>query len=590
MQYSGGGDRISHESIMAKMAKIKLELFDVTGLNIVSNSFNLRRDIHVFVDYVSERSVKRSHRSNNLSKTDATRLAKLMSDPQALEDIKADDYFSNTWVDYVDSVVLQLGFVNYDTTGQYIGYSSSTPSFRDNYIRVEEKAYNEFMALSLQKQENYLLDKLNNDYDYSDNEFFQKTPLTLLDSFDDTGCAVGILPSLDFSAIRRFMFKLLKDCQCDVWYSTASLVQYLKCHHPFFLIPKKPKAKRLLNEGRYGNFSEHTGDRWRNRYYVSDKDKDAFERVEGRYVERFLEGIPLSLGYVDVAYTDKTFLKAGKKLFPMLNKLKAFRLKSQFLRVIKAEVAEPKVTVQPNFEIHVESDFYPAQTMSVLTPLVNVVSEDSSSILLKLEKKMVAKQLVVDENLDVVNLLKQLSHKALPQNVVTELEEWAGHSEMFVLYDGLGLFEGDAKLSAIDKFAVEQIAPNLRIVKTPSQLYEQLEQAELVPLKVRHENDALHTLPKTAKTVFPKDTAAKKAPPKAKRKPVILTKQVMVTIHFPDNALLEIFRKDLLEVGCPVEVDSTRQTMTFPQAYDKQIKDIIKRVSKEYHIQLKNLE
>jgi hypothetical protein len=162
---------------------------------------------------------------------------------------------------------------------------------------------------------------------------------------------------------------------------------------------------------------------------------------------------------------------------------------------------------------------------------------------------------------------------------------------MFILYDGFGLLEGEAKLAVAKKLMVEQIAPNLHIVKNPSELFVQLEQAELAPLQVHHKNDALCPLPKMAKTVFPKKTAvAKKQSQAKKRKQVTLTKQVMVTIHFPDKELLEIFRKDLLEARCPLEVVLTKQSIIFPQAYEKHVKDTIKRINKEYQIQLKNME
>jgi len=105
--------------------------------------------------------------------------------------------------------------------------------------------------------------------------------------------------------------------------------------------------------------------------------------------------------------------KKGRELFPALSQLKAFRLKPNFFRVMNGKVAEPKVTVQPNFEIHVESDFYPAHAMEALIPLANAVSEDTA-IILKLEKKKVASEMVADDNLDVIKLLKHLSGKNLP--------------------------------------------------------------------------------------------------------------------------------------------------------------------------------
>ncbi len=225
------------------MPKIKLDTLKVSGLEIVTNTLNLRRDLHVFIDYVRQRSIKRSYRSNNLSKTDANRLAKLMSNPQALEEIKQDDDYHGTWIDFVDKLALKLGFIDYDTKGEYMGYTSYAPSYRDNYISVVEKTYNNFLKKSLQEQENFLLDSFIKECNSSNNEFYQRTYFTLLDCFDSHGCAVGILPTLDFATARKFLLNLLKNCQSDVWYSTASLVQYIKTHRPYFLIPKIPKIK-----------------------------------------------------------------------------------------------------------------------------------------------------------------------------------------------------------------------------------------------------------------------------------------------------------------------------------------------------------
>jgi hypothetical protein len=86
------------------------------------------------------------------------------------------------------------------------------------------------------------------------------------------------------------------------------LIQYLKTAHPFFLIPKEPRYKSRWDrkEGRYGNFREGE-DRWKSNRVISEHVPDAFERVEGRYVERFLEGIPLTLGYLDVAYSNQPY-------------------------------------------------------------------------------------------------------------------------------------------------------------------------------------------------------------------------------------------------------------------------------------------
>jgi hypothetical protein len=563
------------------MATLQLTPLDVSGLTVVTNPCDLRRDIHAFITYVRDREVKRSYRDNQLSKADTNRLVKLLSDPLASEDIKQVGYSS--WLNYLDQLVLQLGFVQYDTKGQYRGYSSSEPSFPDNYIHFQKKTYREFLSASLQDQERCLLNSLIDVYSYSSNEFFETTSLSYLDAFDSLGCATGVLPFVNFAQSRRFLLELLQDCESGIWYSTTSLIQSLKTHHPFFLIPENPKRKHSSHEGRYSNFREYTGNPWGNRTVVAETDPDAFERVEGRYVERFLEGIPLSLGYVAVAYGEKS----TSDRYPSLGELKAFRLEPRFFQAIRGAIPAPKVTVQPNFEVHVESDFYPAQVLMALRPLTTPLAEDKV-IILKLEKKQVAAQLAQNEALDVMALLKQLSGRDLPQNVAIELEEWSGHSDVFTLYEGYGLLEGNPPLEVLDDFTVEQIASALRLVKSPQALFTQLEKAEQVPLLVEHGAGALRPLPKMARTVFPK--VAAKTQTKAHRQKAVIKRQVLVTLHFPEKTLLELFRKDLLALRCPVQVDQAQRTLSFPQRFERHLKAISQRLGKDYQIQLEDME
>lgn len=562
------------------MASLQLKPLDVSELEVVTNPCDLRRDIHGFVAYVRDREVKRSFRDNQLSKADTNRLVKLISDPQAQEDLQQVGY--SPWLNYVDKLALQLGFVEYDTKGQYRGYSSSEPSFANNYIQFQKKTYEEFLSASLQEQEHRLLNTLIDGYSYSNNEFFQGSPLSRLDAFNSFGCAIGVLPFVNFARSRRFLLELLQNCASGIWYSTASLVQTLKAQHPFFLIAENPKRKHSSKEGRYSNFHEHRGDPWGNRTTVAETDSDAFERVEGRYVERFLEAIPLSLGYVDLAYGEKPH----GELYPSLGELRAFRLKPRFWQAMEGTMPAPKVTVQPNFEVHVESDFYPAQVLAALQPLTSVLAEDTVFIL-KLEKKRVAAQLVRDETLDVVGLLKRLSGRGLPPNVAIELEEWTGHSEVFTLYEDFALLEGDTSLAAVDALTVERIAPNLRIVKSPQQLFTQLEEAEQVPLLVKHGRSALRSLPKMARTLFPK--VSPKTETKSRRQKAVIKRQISVTLHFPDKELLELFRKHLLDARCPVQVDQTRCTLSFPQGFEQHLKAISRRLSKDYQIQFKDM-
>ncbi len=561
---------------------MKLARIDVNDPDVFTNPCDLRKDLHVFVDYVANRDVKRSTRGNNLPKVDARRLAKLITDPNAVEQVEANA--RGTWLGYIDWLALKLGFVNYDTKGRYLGYSSREPSYPDNYIEYQEKKYNRFMALSLRDQEQLILNTLIEHYSYSENELLQTGVQGCLNTFDSWGCATRILPLLDFAKSRRLLLDILKGCESNVWYSVVSLVQYLKSEHPWFLIPEKPRYKHPSDkhDGRYGNFRE--GKRYSDDYKtISVKDPNAFEKVEGRYVERFLEGIPLTLGYLSVAY-DRS---EDEKIYPSMNKLKGFKLNQGFLRFMHKDIISPKVTVQPNFEIHVESPFYPAGILAELTPLADVVSADTVSIL-KLKKKKVAAQLARDESLDVTDLLKDISGKNLPQNVLAELEEWAGHSQVFTLYDGFALLEGDKDLVLAKGFIVENITPFLRIVHSPKVLFSKLEEQELVPMLVKHTEKSLKPLPDKARTVFAMITKAR--PERKRKKTFTLRRKISITLYFPAKSLFEKCRKALIRQRVPVEVEPSANTITYLRQHKALVASTLKALGKDYVIRIEDID
>ncbi|MCP4540919.1 MAG: hypothetical protein GY832_27605, partial [Chloroflexi bacterium] len=338
---------------------------------------------------------------------------------------------------------------------------------------------------------------------------------------------------------------------------------------------------------RYGNFHE-SKKRWGDETDIPDQAPDAFERVEGRYVERFLEGIPLTLGYLDVAYSHQPH----EGIYPSLNTLKAFRINSRLLRALDEDIPSPNVTLQPNFEIIVESEFYPASILSQLYPLSDVVSQDISTIL-KLRKEKVAAQLAEDESLDVAAMLTRLTGRELPANVARELAEWSEHSEKFTLYKGFALLEGDQDLSTrvpfIARATVEQISPAIRIIRSPEKVYARLEKAELIPLRVQHKSD-LRPLPEKARTVFATKSPVVK--PKARQESVVLMRHTTITLHFPTDKWLERFRKALLNVRCPVEVDQDNQTITFAKRYEQQVTQVIEKFKrkKEYQISIEDIQ
>ncbi|MCD6207564.1 MAG: hypothetical protein J7J06_06170 [Methanosarcinales archaeon] len=551
---------------------------DIDELSVVSNQCDLRHDLHAFVEYVRERDVKRLHRSNELNRSDQKRLAKLMSDSHPLEEVEAKGH--SDWIDYVDRLALAFRFTDYDTEGRYMGYTSSEPSFPDNYIDVDTKKYEGFIDLPLIEQEKKLLDLLVKHYLEGNNEFYKTSVLGRLSGFSTRGSATGIMPGLDFARARRFLIKVLQTCTPGVWYTAASLIRYLKEHHPFFLIPKNPKYQHegYAKEGRYGNFREQK-EKWGTETPIPEGDADAFLRVEGRFVERFLEGLPLILGYIEVAYSKTEY----KGLLPEINQLQAFRVSDTFLHVMAGEIIEPKVTVQPNFEVHVESELYPVRILAQLTKLADVVAKDRTNIL-KLRKKKVLTQLSEREDFDAIKLLENMSGQKLPQNVQIELVEWTGASEAFTLYENVVLLEGDCDLPEIGEFTIESISPTIRIVYSPDRLFAYLKQKELIPLRIKHRSSAFTLLPDGADTVFPRrDTSVPKSKLKAgarakAKKRVTIKREVRITFHFPAKELMEEFRDGLVAVRCPVAADWSKLTLSFDKRYESEVKKVSKKL------------
>ena len=561
---------------------MEIDPIDVARLEIPTRIPDLRRDIHVFVDYVRGREVKRSHRGNILGKADAKRLAKLMSDADALKEV--DEEGSSAWVNFVDDVVLKLGFVRYDTEGEYAGYTSQEPSFPDNNIEFLEKPYARFLAAKTARQETTLLELLLKDCQGGVNEFYQASVLGRLDGFSAWGSATGVMPSLDFAAVRRFLLGLLAECPTGQWLSTASLIAHLKKNHRYFLIPRKPHFKNTweAKQGRYGNFHE-SKDRWGNEIDVREGDEDSFERVEGRYIERFLEGIPFLLGYIDVAYT----LKFSKAVYPSRGCLKAFRVSQRLRQVLEGHISEPRVIVTPSFDVHVHADTYPAGVLSGLALLCEMVSEDTS-IVLKLNKQKVAAARAADPELDAADLLQALSGGELPANVASELFSWSEHGEKFVLFADCSLLEADEDVQAADPFTVERLTPGIRIVHSPDKLFGELERHELMPLRVKHGAQAFTPLPKDARTRFPKAPAGheKRRLPK---KRVTLSRVTRVQLVCPDREFMDKLHRLLTESKCPAEIDRQNLMLTYSKQYESVVSTAIRRLRTDYQIEIEDI-
>ena len=561
--------------------EIVLTPYEVSDKQVMVNQYELRKDLRMFIKYIQDRDVKRSHRWNHLSKTDTKRLAKSMScgfDADAVDELGR-----LAWVEFIDKLAFKMGFVHYDSKGEYAGYSSTEPSYPDNYIQFKAEEYNNFISLDTSGQENFILTVMSKDYSYSDNEFFARSALSQLDEFNSSGCATHVMPLLRFDEVRSALLKVLTDCKSGVWYETASLIKFIKKTQPFFLIPEKISFKKnpSRNQDRYGNFRESQKSSYSSEIQITNQDPDAFERVEGRYVERFLEGIPLLMKYVDVAYDVKQ-----QAIYPSLNKLCAFRVNELLHMVMHDNIPKPKVTVQPNLEIHVESIFYPASLLSRLELLTDTMIEDRVTVL-KLRREKILVALTEDHGLDVVDLLTKIADQPLPQNVVTEIKEWSEQSDTFTLFEGFGILESNQKTPEADRYSVEQIAPSLRLVRDPMYVFYMLEKKEQLPFLLRHSNKAFRIPPQGVASIFAKQSKAVQSREKPK---ITLKWETFITLHCPEAAILEEFKNQLIAARVLFKLDTLQKTVTFAKTYESLIKKTIQTMKKDYQIRIEELD
>ncbi len=484
----------------------------------------------------------------------------------------------------MDAVALRLGFVHYDTKGEYAGFSSQELSFPDNYIEFRAQPYEQFLAAKAAKQESTLLELLVRRGLGSDSEFYRQGVLGRLDGFNIRGSAIGVMPTLDFPAVRHFLLGLLAECPCGQWLSTSALVAHLKKHHRHFLIPAKPRFKSDYDarSGRYGNFHE-SKEAWGHEIDIHESDPDGFERVEGRYVERFLEGIPLVLRYVDVAYARKP----PKPIYPSLGYLQAFRVSDRMRRALTGRVVEPRVTVSPNFDVHVIAEAYPAGVLAQLAPFCEMVSQ-GTSIVLKLTKQKVAAARAASADLDATRVLRALVGGDLPANIVHELSAWSEHGEKFVLYVNSSVLETDQDLPAADPFTVERVAAGIRLVRSPDKMFDELERRELMPMRIKHGDQALAPMPQNARTRFPKGSASREKPRELKPR-VKLTRKTRVQLVCPDRVLLDRLHGLLLESKCPTEIDRQSLTLTYSKQYESTVANAIRQLKTEYRLEIEDV-
>ncbi len=176
-------------------------------------------------------------------------------------------------------------------------------------------------------------------------------------------------------------------------------------------------------------------------------------------------------------------------------------------RALEGRIAEPQVVVTPNFDVTVIAETYPAGVLAQLAPLCEMVSQGTSSVL-KLAKQKVAAARAHSPDLDAAGLLRSLVGSELPANVVRELSDWSEHGEQFTLYENCSVLETDQDLPAADPFTIKRVAAGIRLVRFPDKLFDELERRELMPVRIKHGDQAFAPCRKAQRPVFRKDLPA----------------------------------------------------------------------------------
>ena len=549
-------------------------------MTVKANPRDVREDLHTFVCYVAEHEIKRSHRSNSLPKAVAARLGKKMTGGEAAAEVEERD--SSRWIDYVDHVSRLLGFVSYDLKGSFAGDWSLERSFPDNYIEFKDTRYQSFLRFSLQKQEEQMLSFLLAEFGPCDNEFFSRGPVSVLDRFDYSGCNNPITQSIAFAKVRRNLLEMLSQCAPGVWLSVASLIAYLKHSDPYFLIPHTlPRGLPKHISDSYHVFRERSSDRDYKGIGINASDPDRFERVEGRFVERFLEGIPLELGYVEVAYGEDE--QQRRETSPSFGMMKAFRVTDRLIVAVGGKVGEAQVTVLPNLEIHVDSRFYPARVLQTLSRFGSVIRKDSHSVV-KLTKVGVAAAVAENPDTDVIATLRAESAIEVPKNVEKQISAWVGHADSFVLYDGFGLVEGTLDRETRERFSAIEVASDLYLVNSPKKLHERFDEMERVPITVKHPESRLAQVSARASSRFAGE-ASEVAKPKRER--YTLRRTTRITLEFPYRKIFDLFVKALLDQSCLVEADNDARTVTYSPKQRAAVSKVLESLGTRYDLRVK---
>ena len=108
----------------------------------------------------------------------------------------------------------------------------------------------------------------------------------------------------------------------------------------------------------------------------------------------------------------------------------------------------------------------------------------------------------------------------------------------------------------------------MRIVRKTEKLFDELERRELMPLRVKHGNQAFSPLPKEARTRFSNASAAREKKARLPKPRVTLNRVTRVQLICPDREFLDKLHRLLAEAKCPAELERKNLVLTYSKQYE----------------------
>ncbi len=210
---------------------------------------------------------------------------------------------------------------------------------------------------------------------------------------------------LEIPVAREVVLKLLRDCQRGVWYSVQSFLETVQGDDPFTLRPSQRYA------GKSG-------------FKVAEDLRAQWRHTDGEIIVGMLRSTLYELGLLALGYEREAVPAAGENVNP-----DAFMLTDFGAEVLHGESSgsqqpSPRtLVVQPNFQVLLMDAYMPSLYWLVRYAALERIGRVSR---FALTRESLCRGLQHGGDIEaVIAFLEAHSQKALPQNVVYTLRDWA---------------------------------------------------------------------------------------------------------------------------------------------------------------------